>query len=41
MGTGLYTEENYNAFLSKLESAGIGEYIDAAQTQLDAWLAAK
>ena len=31
---GLYEEENYNTFLSKLESAGINDYIAEAQTQI-------
>ncbi len=39
--TGLYTDEMYQNFLSKLDAAGIDDYIAEAQTQLDAWLAAK
>ncbi|MBO5998166.1 MAG: extracellular solute-binding protein [Lachnospiraceae bacterium] len=38
---GLYTDENYEAYVAKLKTAGIEEYRDAAQAQLDAWLAGK
>jgi len=39
LGCGLYTSELYQEYLSKLESAGISDYIDAIQAQLTAWLA--
>lgn len=38
---GLYEQANYDAFLTKLEAAGIDDYVAEAQKQLDAWLAAK
>ena len=41
LSCGLYEQANYEAFLAKLESAGIDDYVAAAQKQLDAWLAAK
>ncbi len=37
---GGYTEEGRKAYLDKLYSSGLQEYIDAYQTQLDAWCAA-
>ena len=38
---GGYTEEAFQEYVSKLEVAGLQEYIDQVQTQLDAWLADK
>lgn len=35
---GLYTEEYYQEFLSKLEEVGIERYISSIQEQLDVWL---
>lgn len=35
----LYTPEDYADYIAKLEAAGVRDYIDAAQKQLDAWLA--
>ncbi len=40
MTGGDYTEELYNEYMGKLKAAGTQEYLDAVQTQLDAWLAA-
>ncbi|MBR6424762.1 MAG: ABC transporter substrate-binding protein [Oscillospiraceae bacterium] len=39
--SGGYTEASYNEYLSKLETAGVQDYLDAAQAQLDAWMANK
>ena len=39
MSCGGYTESSYDEFLSKLDAAGLQDYISAVQTQLDAWLA--
>ncbi len=39
--TGSYTDELYQSFLDKLSSAGVDTYIESAQTQLNAYLAAK
>ena len=36
---GEYNEATYNEYIEKLETAGVQEYLDAVQTQLDAWLA--
>ena len=36
---GAYTEALYQEYLSKLEAAGVQDYLDAVQTQLDAWVA--
>ncbi len=36
---GLYSDEFYNEFMTKLKDSGIEEYIAAAQEQLDAWIA--
>ncbi len=36
---GGYTEEYYQEFLSKLEVAGVQDYLDAVQQQLNAWMA--
>ena len=41
LGSGLYTDEMYADYLAKLESAGLQAYLDAFQTQLDAWVAAR
>ena len=38
MRCGLYTQQSYEEFLSKLETAGLQAYLDAFQLQLDAWL---
>ena len=38
---GAYTPEKYAEYKEKLEAAGIREYQEAFQTQLDAWLASK
>ena len=38
---GLYTEETYENFISKLRAADIEKYQAAAQEQLDAWLAGR
>lgn len=39
MVCGEYTEELYAEYRAALEEAGIGDYLDAVQTQLDAFLA--
>ena len=39
LGCGLYTSELYQEYLSKLEVAGIADYVEAIQAQLTAWLA--
>ncbi len=39
--SGYYTPELYQQFVEKLEAAGAQTYIDACQTQLDAWAAAQ
>ena len=36
---GLYTEDYYNEFISRLEDAGVNEYIAHIQEEFDAWLA--
>ena len=36
---GGYTEESYQEYLAKLETAGVQDYLNAVQAQLDAWLA--
>ena len=41
MSCGAYTDADYDEYLSKLEAAGVQEYLDAVQAQLDAWLASK
>ena len=41
MMCGLYTEAGYQEYIGKLEAAGVYDYLDAVQTQLDAWKAAK
>ncbi len=41
MQCGSYTPELYAEYLTKLEAAGVQEYLDAVQTQLSAWLAAQ
>ncbi len=41
MGCGNYTEQMYQEYLQKLEVAGVYDYIEACQEQLDAWLASK
>ena len=38
--SGLYTEEFYAEYMSKLEAADVRGYLNAVQTQLDAWRAA-
>ncbi len=38
---GGYTPEKFAEFMQKLEEAGVREYLDAAQAQLDAWLETK
>ena len=38
-GCGLYTEDYYNEFISKLEDNGVNEYIAYIQEQFNAWLA--
>ncbi|MBO6054685.1 MAG: extracellular solute-binding protein [Oscillospiraceae bacterium] len=40
MTGGDYTDALYEEYMSKLQAAGAQEYLDAVQTQLDAWLAA-
>ena len=40
MNGGLYTDELYNEYMGKLETAQVDEYIEKVQAQLDAWLAA-
>lgn len=37
---GGYTPELYQEYLSKLDTAGVQDYLAAVQTQLDAWIAA-
>ena len=37
----LYTEELYQEYVSKLETAGVYDYIEAVQAQIDAWVAAQ
>ncbi len=39
MNCGEYTEEAYQDYLSKLDVAGVQDYLDAVQSQLNAWLA--
>ena len=39
LGCGGYTEELYQEYLSKLETAGVQDYIAAVQAQVDAWVA--
>ncbi|MBR6425190.1 MAG: ABC transporter substrate-binding protein [Oscillospiraceae bacterium] len=39
MQCGGYTEEYLQEYLSKLEAAGVQDYLDEVQAQLDAWLA--
>ena len=41
MLSGQYTQARYDEYMNKLYAAGLQEYIDAVQSQLDAWLAAK
>ena len=41
LACGEYTAEAYQEYLSKLEAAGVQDYLDAVQSQLDAWLAAQ
>ena len=36
---GMYTEEDYDEYVAKLQSAGLDDYVDTYQTQLNAWLA--
>jgi putative aldouronate transport system substrate-binding protein len=38
---GVYTDEEYDAYLSELATAGADEYLGAYQDQLDAWKAAQ
>ncbi len=38
---GGYTEDLYQSYLDKLEMAGVQDYLDEVQAQLDAWIAAK
>lgn len=38
--SGLYTEELYKECMEKLNVAGINDYVDAIQAQLDAWMSA-
>ena len=37
--SGLYTPESYQEYLNALDAAGVQDYLDAVQSQLDAWLA--
>ena len=39
LACGAYTDEDYEAYLAKLEEAGVQDYLNAIQTQLDAWAA--
>jgi len=39
--SGNYTPELYDEYVTKLEAAGVQDYLDQIQAQLDAWLAAK
>lgn len=41
LGCGGYTEELYQEYIAKLEAAGVYDYIDAVQAQIDAWVAAQ
>ncbi len=41
LGSGLYTDEMYEEYLTKLDAAGLQSYLDAFQTQLDAWRASR
>ena len=38
LNCGEYTPENYQAYLDALEAAGVQDYLDAVQSQLNAWL---
>ncbi len=38
---GAYTQDLFDEFMGKLDSAGVDEYLRQIQTQLDAWLAGK
>ena len=38
---GAYTEELFNEYVSKLELAGVQDYLDEIQKQLDAWVASR
>jgi len=40
MQNGEYTDEMYQQFIDKMYAVGMQEYMDGAQAQLDAWLAA-
>ncbi|MBR6425683.1 MAG: DUF3502 domain-containing protein, partial [Oscillospiraceae bacterium] len=39
LNSGMYTEDLMNDYLAKLQTAGVDDYIAAAQAQLDAFLA--
>ena len=39
MNCGVFTDDEYQAYLDKLESAGVNDYLGEIQTQLNAWLA--
>ncbi|MBO6054887.1 MAG: ABC transporter substrate-binding protein [Oscillospiraceae bacterium] len=41
MRRGGYTREMYDEYMGKLETAGVQEYLDVVQTQLDAWRASR
>ncbi len=38
MNCGLYSEADYEAYVEKLKAAGVQDYLDAIQTQLNAWM---
>ena len=40
LNSGEYTDEMYQQFIDKMYAVGLQEYMDGAQTQLNAWLAA-
>ena len=40
ISTGSYTQELMDEYIEKLNTAGIHEYVEGIQKQLDAWLAA-
>ena len=41
MTYGYYTQEHYQSYVAKMESAGVRDYLQAVQTQLDAFVAAQ
>ncbi len=41
LSCGLYSDADYEAYVEKLKAAGVQDYLDAIQTQLNAWIAAQ